>query len=189
MNYSSLGLLTINSLIVYRKPSALAGVAKFLSIQKRCILFKAFTESQFKQCPQSPFRIPVMVKVLQFILDQVYLDQVYLDRVYLDHVYLDQVYLDRVYLDRVYLGQVYLDRVYLDQVYLDQVYLDRVYLDRVYLGQVYLDRVYLDQVSIRNIKSFKSFKPEKKNWKPKDCPCQLYKSYTGNLGFVNIFCS
>ena len=159
MNYSLLGLLTINSLIVYRKPSALAGVAKFLSIQKRCILFKAFTESQFKQCPQSPFRIPVMVKVLQFILDQVYLDQ------------------------------VYLDRVYLDQVYLDQVYLDRVYLDRVYLGQVYLDRVYLDQVSIRNIKSFKSFKSEKKNWKPKDCPCQLYKSYTGNLGFVNIFCS
>ena len=34
-----------------RKLSALARVAKFLSFQKRCTLFKAFIESQFKYCP------------------------------------------------------------------------------------------------------------------------------------------
>ena len=32
----------------YRKRSTLARVAKFLSFKKRLILFKAFTESQFK---------------------------------------------------------------------------------------------------------------------------------------------
>ena len=34
-----------------RKLSALTRVAKFLSFQKRCILFKAFIEAQFKYCP------------------------------------------------------------------------------------------------------------------------------------------
>ena len=33
------------------KLNALTRVAKFLSFKKRCILFKAFIESQFKYCP------------------------------------------------------------------------------------------------------------------------------------------
>ena len=37
---------------------------------------------------------------------------------------------------------------------------------------------------LKNANSLDTFKSETKKWKPENCPCQLYKSYLQNIGFI-----
>ena len=38
--------------------------------------------------------------------------------------------------------------------------------------------------NIKNCKSLQEFKKLIKVWKPKTCPCRMYKKYIANIGFI-----
>ena len=190
-----------------RKLSALTRVAKFLSFQKRRILFKAFIESQFKYCPlvwmfhgrQINNKIN---KLHERALRIVYNDSVtsFEDLLIKDNSFTIHHQNIQSLATEIYKALNDLPAGNLKEFFIRTSHnynlrsgsdLTIPNINTVTKGKnsiSYFGSVLWNSIpaSIRNIEDFDVFEIEIKKWKPTNCPCQLCKDYVANLGYVNI---
>ena len=188
-----------------RKLSALIRVAKFLPFTKRCILFKAFIESQFKYRPlvwmfhgrQINDKINKLHEnALRIVYNDTSFEELLVkDKTFTIHHQNIQSLANQMYktVNNVPGGNLSEFFVSSNHNYnlRSRSELTVPSINTVFKGQnsiSYFGSVIWNSIpaELRGINSFQVFKSEIKAWRPTNCPCRLCKNYIGNLGFVNI---
>ena len=190
-----------------RKLSALTRVAKFLLFKKRCILFKAFIESQFKYCPlvwmfhgkqindkinklhEMPLRIVYNDTITSFeellVKDKTF--TIYHQNIQSLAI---EIYKAVNSLPRGNLSEFFVRNNH-NYNLRSRSELAIPSINTVFKGQnsiSYFASVISNSIpaELREINSFRVFKSEIKTWRPTNCLRRLCKNYIENLGFVNI---
>ena len=190
-----------------RKLSTLTRVSKFLPFKKRVILFKAFTESQFKYCPLVSMFHGRQIndkinKLHERALRIVYNDTITLfeellfkDKTFtMHHQNIESLAIEMYKTVNNLLGSLSEFFVRNNHNYnlRSKPELTVPSINTVFKGQntiSYLGSVIWNSipVELREINSFQFFKSEIKALQPTNCPSRLCKNYIEkNLGFVNI---
>ena len=175
------------------------------SFKKRCILFKAFIESQFKYCPlvwmfhgrQVNDKIN---KLHESALRIVYNDTSFEELLVKDKTFTIHHQNIQSLAIEMYKAVNNLPGGNLSEFFVRNNHnynlrsrseLTVPSINTVFKGQnsiSYFESVIWNSIpaELRRINSFQVFKSEIKAWRPTNCPCRICKNYIGNLSFVNI---
>ena len=191
-----------------RKLSALTRLTKFLPLERKRILLKAFIESQFKYCPltwmfysrSSNNKINRLhERTLRIIYDdctstfEELLDKAGSFRVHHSNIQTLAVELYKVRhnISTNIFSDIFIINNQNGPRLRSQNDFFRPPVRTVYNGENTL-RVFGPIIwsiipdEIKNTDSLDNFKNKIRKWKPINCPCRLCKDYVSNVGFVNI---
>ena len=190
-----------------RKLSALIRMSKFLTLDKRRIVFKAFVESQFQYCSL------VWVFHSRTLNNRINrLHERALRTVYDDYELSFQTLLNKdcsyiIHHKNIQRLAIEIYKMINDQICapgfkdlfcLRDVCNSRSFSDIIvpsvksvfngqnslrYLGPLIWNSI---SIEIRRTDFFEAFKSKIKKWKPEKCPCRLCKTYVAGVGFINV---
>ena len=190
-----------------RKLSALTRVSKFLPFKKRCVLFKAFIESQFKYCPlvwmfhgrQINDKINKLhERALRIVYNDTntsFEELLVKDKTFTMHDQNIQSLAIEMYKAVNNLPGGNLSDFFVRNNHnynlRSRSELTVPSINTVFKGQnsiSYFGSVIWNSIpaELREKNSFKIFKSEIKAWRPTNCACRICRNYIGSLGFVNI---
>ena len=190
-----------------RKLSSSTKVAKFLPFKKRCILFKAFFELQFKYCALVWMFHGRQINDNKNELHENALRIVYNDTItsFEELLVKDNTFTIHHQNIQSLAIEMYKAVNNLPGGNLSEFFVRNNHnynlrsrseltvpsINTVFKGQnsiSYFGSVIWNSIpaELRGINSFQVFKSEIKAWRPTNCPCRPCKNYIENLGFVNI---
>ena len=191
-----------------RKLNALIRVAKFMSFNKKRILFKTFFESQFKYCPliwmfcsrTANNKINKLheraIRIIYDDYENTFEDLLAQDGSFTVHHMNIQTLILEIYKVK---NNISTNNSMKDLLCVRE---DRYNfrsksdflvpsVNSVFNGENSI-RYFGPKIwnlvpnELRNVSNFGTFKAEIRKWKPPNCPCRLCKNYIRNIGFVNI---
>ena len=190
-----------------RKLSALIRMSKFLSLQKRRIVFKAFIESQFQYCPlvwmfHSRTSNNKINKLHERALRVVYNDY---ESSFEDLLGKDGSF--KIHHQNIQRLAIEIYKVinneecatgFKDLFHIRDSYSNRSFSELMvpsvnselngknsmrYMGPLLWNSI---PIELRNISTLAAFKTKIKKWKPERCSCRLCKTYIAEVGFINV---
>ena len=193
---------------VNRKISALSRVSRYMSTEKRRVLFKSFIESQFGYCPlvwmfhnrDLEYKINTLhERALRIVYNDDNLsfsELLRLDNSFTIHHRNIQNLVIEVYkcihgLSPSFMNDIFVNSAYDGPDLRTEKQFYQPNIKRTYKGEESL-KFFAPKIwklvpdDYKSIKELKKFKSKIKKWKPTECPCRLCRNYVAGVGYVNI---